>query len=66
MSLTKSPFFAPRKKSIPDLNDGLDARDFVEPEHKSSLIGCTANLITAIVGAGRRFERDEMHPHNHH
>ena len=52
MSLTKSPFFAPRKKSIPDLNDGLDARDFVEPEHKSSLIGCTANLITAIVGAG--------------
>ena len=61
MSLTKSPFFAPRKKSIPDLNAGrLDARDFVEPEHKSSLIGCTANLITAIVGAGRRFERDEM------
>lgn len=24
----------------------------VEPEHKSTLIGCTANLITAIVGAG--------------
>jgi sodium-coupled neutral amino acid transporter 11 len=24
----------------------------VEPEHKSNLLGCTANLITAIVGAG--------------
>jgi hypothetical protein len=24
----------------------------VEPEHKSTLVGCTANLITAIVGAG--------------
>mmetsp|Transcript_18386 Transcript_18386/g.39500 ORF Transcript_18386/g.39500 Transcript_18386/m.39500 type:complete len:605 (-) Transcript_18386:318-2132(-) len=24
----------------------------VEPEHKSTIIGCTANLITAIVGAG--------------
>jgi len=24
----------------------------VEPEHKSNLMGCTANLITAIIGAG--------------
>ncbi|EJK62070.1 hypothetical protein THAOC_17332 [Thalassiosira oceanica] len=56
---TKSPFFAPRKKSNPDLFDpdlfddtDIDARDFIEPEHKSTRLGCTANLITAIVGAG--------------
>lgn len=24
----------------------------MEPEHKSTLVGCTSNLITAIVGAG--------------
>ena len=61
-STTKSPFLAPRKKSNPNLCDvDPPASDFVEPEHKSSMIGCTANLITAIVGAGRRFQCDVVH-----
>lgn len=35
------------------LSDDDDYDDIiVEPEHKSNLIGCTANLITAIIGAG--------------
>jgi len=33
-----------------DNNDDLGV--IVEPEHKSNLMGCTANLITAIIGAG--------------
>mmetsp|Transcript_30963 Transcript_30963/g.62319 ORF Transcript_30963/g.62319 Transcript_30963/m.62319 type:complete len:641 (-) Transcript_30963:29-1951(-) len=40
--------------SIKSLQSDLDPSKYttVEPEHKSNLMGCTANLITAIVGAG--------------
>jgi len=57
-----SPFLAPRRSSSysgvsisSNNNDVLETSMTsinVEPEHKSTLIGCTANLITAIVGAG--------------
>lgn len=33
-------------------DDGDSDVLIVEPEHKSTLIGCTSNLITAIIGAG--------------
>ena len=33
-------------------SDYGDDEIIVEPEHKSNVIGCTANLITAIIGAG--------------
>ncbi|KAL7535237.1 hypothetical protein ACHAXR_006369 [Thalassiosira sp. AJA248-18] len=64
----KSPFLAPRRSSsygggsVSDKtpsphtkNNAVSSKNInteVEPEHKSTLIGCTANLITAIVGAG--------------
>ena len=50
----KSPFFAPRRTSSYGGGSDLDATPppAVVAEHKSTLIGCTANLITAIVGAG--------------
>lgn len=63
----KSPFLAPRRSSSyggvnandtppPHTKNNAISSDKinaeVEPEHKSTLIGCTANLITAIVGAG--------------
>eukprot|EP00985_Skeletonema_marinoi_P026312 scaffold20312_cov146-Skeletonema_marinoi.AAC.1 len=35
-----------------DYGDADDDILVVEPEHKSNLIGCTSNLITAIIGAG--------------
>ncbi|KAL3801665.1 hypothetical protein HJC23_013170 [Cyclotella cryptica] len=41
-----SPFNIP----TPSINS--NTHPIVEPEHKSTLVGCTANLITAIVGAG--------------
>ena len=56
-----SPFLAPRRSSsysgvsISSNDNALETStsiNDVEPEHKSTLIGCTANLITAIVGAG--------------
>lgn len=56
-----SPFLAPRRSSSYSgvsisSNDNVLETSMtsinVEPEHKSTLIGCTANLITAIVGAG--------------
>jgi len=43
-SVEKSPFFAPKKKLTKNTPD--------EAEHKSSIPGCAANLINAIVGAG--------------
>lgn len=54
-----SPFLAPRRSSSYS-GVSISSKDAVEtstsinvePEHKSTLIGCTANLITAIVGAG--------------
>ncbi|KAL7547052.1 hypothetical protein ACHAWF_010372 [Thalassiosira exigua] len=61
----KSPFLVPRRwssyggggsdhSSSPHVATTDPSGEFnpVEPEHKSSLLGCTANLITAIVGAG--------------
>lgn len=66
-NLLQSPFLAPRRSSSYGGGGGSDRgtpsphtasissdkyNTTVEPEHKSNLIGCTANLITAIVGAG--------------
>jgi sodium-coupled neutral amino acid transporter 11 len=51
----KSPFLAPRRSlSFLARSDfeSSHTEKAVEPEHKSTLLGCTANLITAIVGAG--------------
>ncbi|KAL3786576.1 hypothetical protein ACHAWO_000730 [Cyclotella atomus] len=42
----KSPFSIASHRSI------IDNGTVIEPEHKSTLVGCTSNLITAIVGAG--------------
>ena len=48
---TTSPVSATSPPSQAE-NSATDDIKVVEPEHKSTLIGCTANLITAIVGAG--------------
>jgi sodium-coupled neutral amino acid transporter 11 len=55
----KSPFLAPRRSSYdiesPHVANAISSVKYnaaIEPEHKSNLLGCTANLITAIVGAG--------------
>jgi sodium-coupled neutral amino acid transporter 11 len=60
----KSPFLAPRRSfsslgksdhESPHAANAISSVKYnaaVEPEHKSNLLGCTANLITAIVGAG--------------
>lgn len=66
--IPQSPFLAPRRSSSygggssehdtppPHTTANAISSDkyntAVEPEHKSTAIGCTANLITAIVGAG--------------
>jgi len=62
-----SPFLAPRRSSsyggnTPDKSPHSKNKKItissdtfntkIKPEHKSSALGCTANLITAIVGAG--------------
>ena len=55
-NVTKSPFFKPTEK--PDFTrtpGGTKHRRKKPPqeeEHKSTLLGCAANLINAIVGAG--------------
>lgn len=53
-----SPFFAPRTPSVVVVQQTpggtrrqLRQKERVE-EHKSGLLGCTANLVNAIVGSG--------------
>ncbi|KAG7353357.1 transmembrane amino acid transporter [Nitzschia inconspicua] len=52
----KSPFFQPSEKSDYTQTPGgtvrRRVRDSTEVEHKSTIIGCSANLINAIVGSG--------------
>ena len=47
-----TPRSSPHTSSILSIEHQHHHEKEVEPEHKSNLIGCTANLITAIVGAG--------------
>jgi sodium-coupled neutral amino acid transporter 11 len=52
----KSPFFRPTEKQVftqtPGGTQHLRKKRKGEAEHKSSITGCTANVINAIVGAG--------------
>jgi len=47
--LAQSPFSITSRTTT---HSTCTERTTVEPEHKSTLMGCTANLITAILGAG--------------
>lgn len=54
--VSKSPFFRPREKpditQTPGGTKRLRQKSKEEVEHKSTLLGCAANLINAIVGSG--------------
>jgi len=56
VSISKSPFFRPTEKPETTQTPGgtrhRRKKSQAEQEHKSTLLGCSANLINAIVGSG--------------